>query len=636
MKGLIFVQISELTLDGFCRHLHTKVELGDATYLIGENNVGKSSILRALSIMLSTQKNLDESDYYSYNNENGDGINRVNQVVITLKIDDLPDDADKWRGFKGRVFSEEFNGNTTRFIIYRKTFPIGQSVKVEMKSRRFSYAEGVSGKEKTLGDFKDFEKLNEETRDDLLSELGVSEPNGVRLTPKNRDEYERILDSYFPVREYNSETEWDLNPGGFQSNIISKLPRYLYIPAADGKEDLSQKGALQNLLTEMFRDVRDKSANFSAAQIALDKLAKELNPGNENSDFSELMKSLQHVITEVFSDVTINIAAELSKPDDVIRPSFDVKIGSNIQTDTKHQGTGIIRSVVFAFLKFNARRQLQGQGARPILVGFEEPELFLHPNAVNQMRSVIYDLAEQPSNQIICTTHSPLMIDLTRKPKQILDHLSLTHIVSDDVVCIDNTTERELLCSNLKVRSQIINTSSAFLSISDSDQQYVKMLMKMDDEINRVFFAKKVLIVEGDTEDILIQSSIDDMPNEMRMEILHDWQIIKARGKAAIIPLIKYLEAMGIHPYVLHDRDANTPGAAKFNRPILNALNGDESHRFTDDDDIEDMLGFEHHLQDKPFKAYEQYQLFSKVESSDGWHRAIPTEWKKLLKSIFM
>ncbi|MFT9123952.1 MAG: hypothetical protein ABF445_09520 [Leuconostoc mesenteroides] len=48
------------------------------------------------------------------------------------------------------------------------------------------------------------------------------------------------------------------------------------------------------------------------------------------------------------------------------------------------------------------------------------------------------------------------------------------------------------------------------------------------------------------------------------------------------------------------------------------------------------MLGFEHHLQDKPFKAYKQYRLLSKVDASDGLHRAIPAEWKALLKSIFM
>lgn len=97
------------------------------------------------------------------------------------------------------------------------------------------------------------------------------------------------------------------------------------------------------------------------------------------------------------------------------------------------------------------------------------------------------------------------------------------------------------------------------------------------------------------------------MPNEMRMVILHDWQIIKARGRAAIIPFIKYFEATGIHPYVLHNRDTNTPGSVKFNQLILSLLKGDKPHRFTDDDDIENILEFGHYSQNKPFKAYKQY-----------------------------
>lgn len=627
------MRIAELNLDGFCRHLHTTIEFGDATYLIGENNVGKSTILRALSVMLSANKSLDISDYFSYNNEDNDGLNHVQEVKLTLKIDDLPLEADSWRGFKGRIFEESTEHGVTRYIVYRKTFPLGQSVNVEMKSRQFKYAKDVTGKEKSLADFKGFIELDDAVQVELLSEFNKSDPNEVRITNRTRDEIEQVVDSYFQIRIYSNEVKWDKNPGGFQSNVISKLPRYLYIPAADGKDDLSQKGALQSLLNEMFKDVRDKSDNFAEAQVALNKLAAELNPENDNSDFSDLMDTLQQVVKEVFNDVTINISAELSKPDDVIKPSFDVRIGSNIQTDTKHQGTGIVRSIVFAFLRFNAQRNLGSM--RPILVGFEEPELFLHPNAVNQMRSVIYELAGQDGNQIICTTHSPLMIDLTRKPNQILNHLTLVPILEKDVT-IEDSQQIALICSNLKVHAQVINASLAFQEISKDDQQYVKMLLKMDDYINRAFFARNVLIVEGDTEDIMLQLSIADMPDEMRMNVLHDWQIVKARGKAAIISLVKYFEAMGIHPYVLHDRDAETDGAKKYNKPILNALHDDESHRFTDDNDIEEMLEFEHSQKNKPFKAFEQYELLSENETEDGWHRELPKKWKNLLKTIFI
>ncbi|WP_318351672.1 AAA family ATPase [Klebsiella pneumoniae] len=47
----------------------------------------------------------------------------------------------------------------------------------------------------------------------------------------------------------------------------------------------------------------------------------------------------------------------------------------------------------------------RGEDARSLIIGFEEPEIYLHPSAANQMRDIIYDLSGL-SSQII-TTHSP-------------------------------------------------------------------------------------------------------------------------------------------------------------------------------------------------------------------------------------
>ncbi len=52
---------------------------------------------------------------------------------------------------------------------------------------------------------------------------------------------------------------------------------------------------------------------------------------------------------------------------------------------------------------------------RSLIIGFEEPEIYLHPSAANQMRDLIYELSDGQS-QIIATTHSPYLIDLSRKP----------------------------------------------------------------------------------------------------------------------------------------------------------------------------------------------------------------------------
>ncbi|WP_282433404.1 AAA family ATPase [Desulfitobacterium chlororespirans] len=58
--------------------------------------------------------------------------------------------------------------------------------------------------------------------------------------------------------------------------------------------------------------------------------------------------------------------------------------------------------------------------------------MYLHPNAINKMRDTIYNLAESGNNQIVCTTHSPYMIDISKKPAQVLNNLCATK--KDDIL----------------------------------------------------------------------------------------------------------------------------------------------------------------------------------------------------------
>lgn len=127
--------------------------------------------------------------------------------------------------------------------------------------------------------------------------------------------------------------------------------------------------------------------------------------------------------------------------------------------------------------------------------------------------------------------------------------------------------------------------------------------IKVDDYIAKVFFAKNVLIIEGDTEDIVLRETFQRMPESIRKRIESEWQIVKARGKATIISLVKYLKAMGIQPYVIHDEDRGNEKAESYNQPILKAL-GDSSKRVMLSNCIEDVLGYPAPSNEKPYHAY--------------------------------
>ena len=111
------------------------------------------------------------------------------------------------------------------------------------------------------------------------------------------------------------------------------------------------------------------------------------------------------------------------------------------------------------------------------------------------------------------------MIDLSKKPKQTLNRLSL--------IKLEESTE-------LTVKSDAFNITKEFLKLQEDDKNYIKMLLRVEDSIAKCFFVKKVLIIEGDTEQVVLSETISKLPINLRNEILSDWYILRARCNYSI------------------------------------------------------------------------------------------------------
>ncbi|ADC52390.1 putative ATP dependent endonuclease OLD (plasmid) [Alkalihalophilus pseudofirmus OF4] len=460
--------------------------------------------------------------------------------------------------------------------------------------------------------------------EEICNELFSSKTFDQSMTAKMLKDLEAIgVEELFDINP--DVTEWFENLGGISSNVSHRLPKLLLISdKSKGEELSSNNGALMQTLKQLFEDVRNESDNFRQAQHYLDQLAKELNPDDDESEFASLLSDLNRVVGDVFPETGFLAKANLSNADKVITPNFDVKLGSNIHTTVDYQGAGVIRSAVFAMLRYrsireNNKKKRSSEYIRPLLIAFEEPEIYLHPQAAKQMRDTIYDLSLEDNNQIICTTHSPYMIDLSRKANQILNSFHL----EDHEIDHDGTKRNVdiVVCNPF-------NVSKAFINLLDDDKSYIKMLLKIDDDISKVFFSRNVLIIEGDTEEVVIRETLSRMPNELYKEFSYNWEVVRARGKATIISLVKYLRALGITPFVIHDRDKDTEKAYSFNQPILDAV-GDNSKVIVLRECMEDLLGYTAPSNNKPFKAYQ----FINDTWGDNWEDINP-EWKSIIERL--
>mgnify|MGYP003575398801 CR=1 FL=1 len=598
-------------IQGFRRIKEAKILCGDATFLIGENNIGKSTVLKAMDIFFSEVLKLQNEDFFKID----ETAYQENQIVLEAKFVALPDEAYKWRGFKGRIFKENIREEQTNCIYYRKTYNLdGTPAKREMRSCNKTISAQFA-KCKTLSHLIEA-GIEQETIQEIFPDFDLDK----NFTAKEKEKFE-LISELWELDE--NQIDWAINPGGFEGVVSIKLPKFLIIPAENRKEEIEGKsGTLQETMKDLFEDVRDTSVNYQQAQIYLDLLAKELDPDDENKEFGKMLIDINKIIGGIFNNTKIHIETNLSDASSSIKPTFDIEMSSNVRTKPERQGMGSIRSTVFALLRYREnfvqRKRKEGIELRPIIIGFEEPEMYLHPNAAALMRDKIYELATSSNSKIICTTHSPYMIDLSKKideadfPKQILNLLKLEY---------NNEVNYEV-CN-----STAFNTSKAYIDLRAQEKDFVKFILKIDDYVAKVFFCKKVIIVEGDTEDVLFKETVDRLPDEKRKAFLYNYQIIKARGKASIISLVKYLSALSINCFVIHDEDTED-GATKFNNPILAALGNDESRRLMVKYTIEDLLEYPEPKNEKPYKMYHHInQTWGK-----DWEN-IPEKWRKTFET---
>lgn len=591
------MRLHELHIKNFRKLKDCRIKFRDTTFLIGPNNAGKSSVFAALQ-HLHKNSSLDREDFSKeYSNTDG-AYTYEDEVEVVAEYHNLPAESRSWLGFKGRVITsqERLDGESGHSIIYKKVWHLNQSKpKIYMKeyprtrSARYSQCNRVSD---LVGD-----DYSEAFLKEHFGEANFEKGLTIAATKSRFDDLPECWD----IR-VDQEPTWVENPGGIPGNVLSKLPRVVVIPAESCISELTGSGgALLTLLSELFEKVRRDSPNYLQAQAFLNNLAAELDPNDARTDFGRLMNELNGMVGNLFPDSAVHVNATLDVPEKSIKPQFNVEMESNVKTAVNYQGHGMIRATAFQLLRYVQEFiNRETDTPRSTIFCFEEPEIYLHPAAANQMRDALYELAGQ-SCQIVATTHSPYMLNLGSEKSVSLTKFS----VSETNFSISNS----------------FNLENAFVSLQADEKQNLKMLLKVDDYISRMFFTKKSIFVEGDTEEVVVRETIKRLSAEDKAKVVGNCEFLRARGKAVLVSIAKYLNALDVNYIIMHDRDNGTARAEAMNAPIL-AQTG-EARRIMIEECIEDLLGYDAPSYEKPYKAYQHIQ-----ENWPDNFNELPGDWR--------
>ncbi|MBE2904890.1 ATP-dependent nuclease [Anoxybacillus flavithermus] len=382
--------------------------------IVGQNDVGKSSVLKAIRIFFEDDK-ITAEDFPKHDPQLPVEIEMVlhidDEVLESLKVD-----------------------NTLRLkqIFHLMDGKITAKKSVYMENRKPSVEE--------LDNYSQLKKIG--------IGLGVEFP---KTKPKESEKIEELKQKVMERINNMEQYTWN-DASEYWKEISTKFPNVVYIPAAQDHENEQKVTNDTSAFGKLFRVgikkwVKLDEESNHAVEVLTDKL-KELNKGI----LSIVEKNLKQQVVlaeELFPKID---------PLDVSKGfSFTlyVKDGHGVETPLYNRGSGLQRAVLVAAIRSQAeveqmieRQRLKKETSGdeeikkiaipPTLYIFEEPEAFLHLGAQKELFYSLKDLS-QKGNQVILTTHSTLFIDeadmrdivlLKREKGQTY---SLQHIPSEDI-----------------------------------------------------------------------------------------------------------------------------------------------------------------------------------------------------------
>ena len=412
----------------------------------------------------------------------------------------------------------------------------------------------------------------------------------------------------------NQNDEWE-NPNGIPQAISTLFPEPTFINSMeDAAEDVSKFKA-GNTIGKLISNLQKEILKTKGQEIsqALSVIGKKLNIDGEErlQEFSEFDNAINKKVSDFFPGLKLNIHIPTPNVVDLFKQGT-LRVseeGNQKVSDFSAMGHGAQRAIQMTLIRHLAEitKDISKEGKTNLLL-IDEPELFLHPQAIEQVRSSL-KLLTKKGYQVIFSTHSPFMIEQ--------EDIPVTNIVRKKH-------------SGTTVELRLKEAISKVLTDNDSQAR----LLFDTYNLGQILFSDAVLVAEGHTEKHVLPSLFQAVSGKTLGE--SKVALVIATGSANIPGMMSILRKMNIPVKALADLDFAFTVAKE--HVILNENNSSSTACLKIIKDIqpqhEFVLNGELPKKGNGFKAADIYELLAKEDSAKEHIKKLHDELKE--KSIWL
>lgn len=446
--------ISHLSITNYRNFTSFDIDLKPFTLIIGENNTGKTNLLESLCLIF------------------GQEITTYKKRV--LEIDDVNYQAMK--KFKKQFFDSTIPNNSIIF----------PEVKIEVIMTGFN-----EDQESVVGDwFIDNNLKNAKLTYVFSLRQGWPEKNSwienQRMKVSQQKADVNLIE--FPIGEY----EYQIYGGNGQRNRVDPyFLRMLKIELLDALRDAKRELIASGDYRLLYKILNNRdTAKYTEIQKALLEMEGKIKDDPEFEKIKDEIKSFLDRISLQEDNLDNKVGFKFTSPElSEILKKLSLIYG-NDPISIERNGLGrnnlLYISLILSHL---AGKNFGSDHTFFRVIGIEEPESHLHPHLQNHLSKNIKN-SEREDLQIILTSHSPY----------IASHLDLerTYILYKN----SGKIEKHGLLDGLTGKNETIHYLKKFLNATNSV----------------MFFAKKLILVEGISEQILLPRLFEIYSNEKTLE----------------------------------------------------------------------------------------------------------------------